>query len=434
MAERKRLHIAWLGSAPIEGGSAGGAGTELLDGLAALGHRIDCFFPSQPREVPARLAKYDNLTINWGTSGWRWDRWYSRTKPGAFVTGLLARAMASLKLQREVLRSHERDPYDLFFQNQSIEALGVPSSVARTVPLVMCPQTEMAAELRCLLAEWRLSLRCQPPYILVLVASVMLFRAIVQRVKIRKVKLLICISSVFRDHMVHDYGFPVSDTVVIQNPINLERFSDVDSSAKQTGEPPIILVPTRIAVRKGIEDVVAVAKTLRDRGVNARIRVVGGPSLFSDYRKLLDDLPPENSEYAGAVSHSEMPHEFRSCDMILLPSKFDPCPLAVLEALACGVPVVGTSEVGSIENVDRSVTAELQPGDIDGLATAITEMLERLQSEPVQTRALARAEAERLFAPEVICGQISDALEGLVAGTGGPDPLERPATPAGAPI
>ncbi|HEV7585990.1 MAG TPA: glycosyltransferase family 4 protein [Solirubrobacteraceae bacterium] len=433
MAGRKRLHIAWLGSAPIEGGSAGGAGTELLDGLAALGHRIDCFFPSQPREVPERLAKYDNLTINWGTSSWRWDRWYSRTKLGAFVTGLFARALASLRLQREVLHSHSHDPYDLFFQNQSIEALGVPSSLARTVPLVMCPQTEMAGELRCLLAEWRLSLRCQPAYILPLVASVMFFRALVQRVKIRRAKLLICISSVFRDHMARDYGFPLSDTVVIQNPINLDRFSDVDITAKETGEPPIVLVPTRIAVRKGIEDVVAVARTLRDRGVEARIRVVGGPSLFSDYRKLLDDLPPENAEYAGAVSHSEMPGEFRNSDMVLLPSKFDPCPLAVLEALACGVPVVGTSEVGSIENVDRSVAAEVEPGDIDGLASAVIGMLDRLRSEPVETRELARAEAERLFAPEVICGQISDALEGLVTGPGDEVALEGSAPAATAP-
>jgi glycosyltransferase involved in cell wall biosynthesis len=432
MAERRRLHIAWLGSAPIEGGSAGGAGTELLDGLSALGHRIDCFFPSQPREVPARLAKYDNLTITWGTSGWRWDRWYSRTKLGAFVTGLFARAIASVRLQHEVLRSHEREPYDLFFQNQSIEGLGVPSSLARTVPLVMCPQTEMAGELRCLIAEWRLGLRCQPPHILVLVGSVMFFRALVQRVKIRKARLLICISRVFRDHMMRDYGFPLSGTVVIQNPINLERFSDVDSSAKPMGEPPIVLVPTRIAVRKGIEDVVEVAKALRDRGVQARIRVVGGPSLFSDYRKLLDDLPPENSEYAGAVSHSEMPGEFRNCDMVLLPSRFDPCPLAVLEALACGVPVVGTTEVGSIEDVNRAVAAQVKPGDIEGLASAITEMLGRLRSEPAQTRALARSEAERLFAPEVICGQISDALEGLVAPTDGADPLERPAAPAAA--
>jgi hypothetical protein len=60
-------------------------------------------------------------------------------------------------------------------------------------------------------------------------------------------------------------------------------------------------------------------------------------------------------------------------------------------------------------------------------------MLGRLRSEPVQTRELARAEAERLFAPEVICGQISDALEGLVAPAPDHEPLGGTATPAAAP-
>jgi glycosyltransferase involved in cell wall biosynthesis len=411
MAVTKPIRIAWLGGAPVEGGGAPGIVTDLLEGLAARGHRIDCFFPGQARELPERLAKYDNLAVVWGTSGWRWDRWYSRTKVGAFATGLLSRALASLRLRQEVLRRHEQEPYDVIYQNQSIESLGVPASVARDVPFVIRPDTHQAGELRCLIAERRLSFRCQPRYIFVLVASIMLARALVQRVKIRQANLLICISSVFRDHMVHDYRFPLENTIVIQNPVNLDRFAKVDGPV---GEPPVVLVPTRITARKGIEDVVAVAKTLLARGVDARVRIVGGPSLFSDYTKLLEDLPPENSEYVGKVPHSEMPAEFARADIMLLASKFDPCPMAVLEALAAGVPVVATSEVGSIENVDRSVAAEVQPGDVAGLATAITAMLDRLRSDPVGTRSLARAEAERLFAPDVICEQISTALEGLV--------------------
>src|SRR5271165_2931662 len=421
----RSLRIAWLGAAPVEGGSSAGVGTELLDGLSARGHRIDCFFPAQPRAVPERLTGHENLTINWGTSGWRWDRWYSRTKLGAFVTGLVSRAVASRRMQKEILRRHAVEPYDVIFQNQVIESFGVPSSLAGEVPLVMCPQTEQAAELRCLIAERRLALRSQPAYIVAFVGTVMALRAIAQRIKIRHADLLICISSVFRDHMVRDYGFPVKNTVVIQNPINLDRFAALENVQEPIGEPPLVLVPTRIALRKGIDDIPGIARTLLDRGVDARIRVVGGPSLFSDYRKLLEDLP-QNAEYAGAIPHTEMPDEFARADIMLLPSRFDPCPLAVLEALACGVPVVGTSEVGSIEKVNRSVGAEARPGDVDGLATAIAEMLERVRADPAGQRTLARAEAERLFAPDVICEQISLALEALVDGV-------RPVVGAAAP-
>jgi hypothetical protein len=45
-------------------------------------------------------------------------------------------------------------------------------------------------------------------------------------------------------------------------------------------------------------------------------------------------------------------------------------------------------------------------------------MLERLRDSPVETRTKARAEAERRFAPSVVCEQISTALERLVSARG----------------
>ena len=47
---------------------------------------------------------------------------------------------------------------------------------------------------------------------------------------------------------------------------------------------------------------------------------------------------------------------------------------------------------------------------------AITTMLERMSSEPARIEATARAEAERLFAPDVVCASISEALQRLVLG------------------
>jgi hypothetical protein len=75
---------------------------------------------------------------------------------------------------------------------------------------------------------------------------------------------------------------------------------------------------------------------------------------------------------------------------------------------------VASSEVGAIEAVDRAIAAEVRPGDVEGYADAIAEMLARTRAAHAQARALARAEARRLFAPEVVCGQISLALEALV--------------------
>src|SRR5438477_11507781 len=98
MPERP-LRIAWIGVGPPmrEAGGVPGVAGELLEGLARLGHRIDCFAPGVQREVLPRLAEQPNLTFIWGTSEWRWNRWYSRTRVTAFASGLLARGFASLR-------------------------------------------------------------------------------------------------------------------------------------------------------------------------------------------------------------------------------------------------------------------------------------------------------------------------------------------------
>ncbi len=399
---------------------------ELLGGLARNGHQIDCFFPAAEDQTHVRiagdeqvtfgegnLAFGDNVTFVWGTSRWQWNRWYSRGKVAAFASGMLARGVASLRLRKEIARRHRRQPYDLVYQFSNIETPGLPASVARAVPLVIHPETHIAGELRWLIAERRLGLRCQPGYIFMIVATIMFFRALAQRYAIRRASLLICISSVFRDHLVHDYGFPARNTVVVPNPVRTERFATADRGA---GTPPTVLVLGRISTRKGIEDVVGVARLLVEQQVAVRLRVVGGPSLWSDYTKLLDDLPAANAEYAGHVSAAEIPAELARSDILLQASKYEPFGLTVAEALAAGVPVVATSEVGAIEGVNRSVVAEVQPGDVEAMASAIATMIAALERSRGEIRIQAQAEAERLFAPGPICEKISTTLEQLAAG------------------
>jgi glycosyltransferase involved in cell wall biosynthesis len=415
----RALHIAWLGAGPSakESGGVPGVAGELLAGLAALGHRVDCFLPASGRELPPELAAEPNVRFIRGTSEWSYERWYSRSRAGIFLSGLVARGLASLRLRREVLRRHREDPYDVVYQFSNIESLAMPSSLRGRVPLVIHPETHIAGELRFLWRERALALRSQPAPGFAVAVTTMSVRALVQRRRVRRASLLICISSVFRDHLHRDYGFPLERTVVIPNPIRLERFAEPHLE-RGLGDPPIVLVLGRISARKGVEDVIEVARLLRDRGSRARVRVVGGATLWSDYRALLEDLPPENSEFAGRVPPAEMSAELVRADVMLQAAKYEPFGLTVGEGLACGLPVVGTSEVGAIEGVARSVVAEVAPGDVTALTDATERLIEQLREDAGTLRATARREAERRFATERVCAQISDALGALVRGVG----------------
>ena len=90
--------------------------SDLLHGLAKRGHRIDCLFPGSGHELPERLKEQENLTFIWGTRERRWNRWYNRTRIGAFASGLLFRGRASLRLRHEVTSRHRQDPYDVIYQ------------------------------------------------------------------------------------------------------------------------------------------------------------------------------------------------------------------------------------------------------------------------------------------------------------------------------
>ena len=339
MSDSRTLRIAWLGPAPTDGGGVAGVAAALLGGLADRGHIVDCFSPGASADIPAQLANHPNLTFRWSGTRWRWDRWYSRNPVTAFITSLATRARGFMRLRRAISAAHARAPYDLVYQFSNVEAFGMPRALRRSVPLVIHPETHAAGELRCFIAERRLGMRCHNVPELVGVGLVLATRSIVQRLMVRRAALLVCISTPFRDHMVRDYRFPLSKTVVVPNPVDLERFQP---GAGGVSDPARLLVLGRVSVRKGVEQIVTLSHVLRSRNIDARIRIVGGHSLWSDYRPLLSGLDTTVAEYAGPVAARLVPMELQEPGVLIQASSYEPFGLTVAEALACGVPVIAT--------------------------------------------------------------------------------------------
>ncbi len=105
----------------------------------------------------------------------------------------------------------------------------------------------------------------------------------------------------------------------------------------------------------------------------------------------------------GRIAPPEIPAALVRCDLMLQAATYEPFGLTVAEALACGLPVVGTSEVGAIEGVDRAVVAETAPGDVGAMADAVERLIAELETDAGTLRATARREAERLFAAGPVC-------------------------------
>jgi glycosyltransferase involved in cell wall biosynthesis len=84
-----------------------------------------------------------------------------------------------------------------------------------------------------------------------------------------------------------------------------------------------------------------------------------------------------------------------AADVFVLPSLFEGLPLALLEAMAAGLPVVGTRVCGAADVVvDQRTGAVVPPGDPDALAAAVSELL----AAPALARAWGERGQQRLYA------------------------------------
>jgi N-acetyl-alpha-D-glucosaminyl L-malate synthase BshA len=104
-------------------------------------------------------------------------------------------------------------------------------------------------------------------------------------------------------------------------------------------------------------------------------------------------------------------------DLYLLPSELESFGLSALEAMACGVPVIGSDAGGLPEVVAQGETGYLLPvGDIEGMAARALELLrdEALHKRMSQA---ARRRVEQLFDAEKIVTQYEAVYERVLATT-----------------
>ncbi len=145
--------------------------------------------------------------------------------------------------------------------------------------------------------------------------------------------------------------------------------------------------------------------------------IVGTPSteeLGQAFFAHLGRLPP-HVRVRVLGQREDVPAILQAADVLVHPSINDPFPLAVLEALASGTPVVAARGGGVIESVQDGVTGRLVPcGDPSALAAALTDVLR----DPERLRAMGEAgrSAVRAYDLSIYREKIKTALErGLAA-------------------
>lgn len=166
------------------------------------------------------------------------------------------------------------------------------------------------------------------------------------------------------------------------------------------GSAARLLTIGRLVPRKGVDDIIRALAMLD----SAELLVVGGPSpeelQFDPEVTRLQDLAARHRvrgrvNFAGRVDHDRLPSIISAADLVVAVPIYEPFGIVPLEAMACGVPVVGSAVGGLLDTVVDGVTGLLvEAGNPPALAAGIKDLL----TDPRRRAAMGAAGAERVRA------------------------------------
>lgn len=192
-----------------------------------------------------------------------------------------------------------------------------------------------------------------------------------------------------RDDLISGYGIPDKKLRVVYIAVNTSEYGPHVTRA--IGEPIRIVYVGRIDdLQKNIFSIPVILALLVEAGIEFRCVVVGsGP----DERELVERTHKAGLasfvRFTGSLSHAEIKPILANSDIFLMPTRFEGCPHALIEAMASGcVPVVSRLKGTLDQMVDEGVHGFLRPvGDDRGFAEGIT----RIARDPILWKRMSEA-------------------------------------------
>jgi glycosyltransferase involved in cell wall biosynthesis len=201
---------------------------------------------------------------------------------------------------------------------------------------------------------------------------------------------------------------------VLPNAVDTERFRPV---ARERDERAVVLfVGTRDAALKGAHDLLAAAPAIAAQAPGVRFRFVGEDKEQLAARVARDPALAGKVEFSGGVAAAEMPACYAAADLIALPSHREAVPMALLEAMASGLPIAASALHGIREVLaDAPGNALFEPGDRDALAREIAA-LARDPARRARVGAANRALVERSYGRARYVAALAEIYDRVLAG------------------
>jgi glycosyltransferase involved in cell wall biosynthesis len=234
------------------------------------------------------------------------------------------------------------------------------------------------------------------------------------RANIKYVDAFIAVSDYYARFMPEYLGIPAEKIRVVPLGINMQGYSQNNSARPG---PFTIGYFARIAPEKGLHVLADSYRRLRARGELSNARLEAAGYLAPEHKTYLSDIEHEMKQagfadefhYRGVLDREQKIAFLQTLDVLSVPATYDePKGMFLLEAMACGVPVVQPRRGGFTEIVETTGGGELvEPDEPESLAAGIL----RIQQDPELARKLGQSGYENVRTHYSVARMADRALE-----------------------
>jgi colanic acid/amylovoran biosynthesis glycosyltransferase len=232
--------------------------------------------------------------------------------------------------------------------------------------------------------------------------------------KMRDARFVAAVTRPLQQQIIADVGVPEARVPIIPMGVDSAHFTP---AARKQGDGPLhIVTVARLNPTKGHRFVLAAMRKARENGIDIHYSIAGdGPERDTIAAKITACDLDGHVEFLGNLGEREVRSLLQRADVFVLASigLGEAAPVSVMEAMACGTPVICSRIGGTGDMIAHGVNGWLvDQGDVDGLADAIT-ILGRDGELRARLASAARAHAETAFDHRAMAGRLLAAIEGV---------------------
>lgn len=229
-----------------------------------------------------------------------------------------------------------------------------------------------------------------------------------QKIMWKQADVLIAVSKDLKANLVKVYDFPDEKVRVVYNGVDVNLFKPIKCENQVKSElgikdKKLVLFVGSFRPVKGIHHLIDSIPEVVKKVKDCHFLLIGGIPQWVRYAQTyLEELKRKVVEYSlrkhvrfmDALPHRMLPYYYSAADVFVLSSVYDPLPKVVLEAMACGTPVVASRVGGVPEMLNHGVEGLIVPPENP---SALAEALTTILSDEKLARDMGRQGREKIL-------------------------------------